>query len=73
MIKPLILFGLQTDLAFPPEIQEIFVAVWRVFGRDQLRVVTNHVRNQIKSRPVAQWVLEAFRVSSTLLGDILCQ
>ncbi len=31
MIKPLILFGLQTDLAFPLRMQEIFVTARRVF------------------------------------------
>ena len=62
MIKPLVVFGLQTDLAFPLGMQEIFVTARRVFDRDQLGVVTNDVRNQIKSRPIAERVLEAFRI-----------
>src|SRR5262245_65917980 len=73
MIEPLVLFSLQTDLVFPLGIQEIFVTVRCILGRDELRVVTNHVRNQIESRPVAQRVLEAFRVSSALFRDVFRQ
>src|SRR5215471_14282147 len=73
MIKPLVLFSLQTNLVSPLGIQEIFVTVRCILGRDELRIVTNHVRNQIKSRPVAQRVLEAFWVSSTLFRDVFRQ
>ena len=73
MIKPLVLFGLQTDLAFPLGIQKFVVTIRRVFGREQLRVVTDDERNQIKSSPIAQRVLEALRVSNTLFRDIFCQ